>query len=65
MSLIDKFQNQGSQLDGSLNGQLPTAPLNTPSQGAIPINNTFSQGQYLNNLPDGINPDVASDVTGN
>ena len=36
-----------SSLD--LNGAIPTGPLSDPS--ITPINNTFSQGQYLLNLP--------------
>ena len=32
-----------------LNGAAPTGPLSDPSVGSI--NNTFAQGQYLNNLP--------------
>jgi hypothetical protein len=33
-----------------INGAIPTGPLSDPSAGSI--NNTFSQGQYLNNLPE-------------
>jgi len=36
-----------SQLD--INGQTPVAPLSDPSTPSI--NDSFSQGQYLNNLP--------------
>lgn len=36
-----------SQLD--INGVAPTVPLSDPSYGSI--NDSFSQGQYLNNLP--------------
>jgi len=32
-----------------INGAIPTGPLSDPSVGSI--NNTFAQGQYLNNLP--------------
>jgi len=63
MSLIDKFQNQGTQLDGQLDGQLPTAPLRDGS--VPPINNTFIKGQYLLNIPTGVNIDNAADITGN
>jgi hypothetical protein len=46
----DGFNNslpKPSLLD--LNGAIPIGPLSDPSVGSI--NNTFSQGQYLNNLP--------------
>ena len=32
-----------------INGAIPTGPLSDPS--VVSINNSFSQGQYLNNLP--------------
>ena len=38
---------QPSGLD--INGQVPVGPLSDPSVPSI--NNSFSQGQYLNNLP--------------
>jgi len=63
MSLIDRFQNQGTQLDGQLDGALPTAPLRAGN--VPPINNTFQNGQYLNNIPTGVNVANASDITGN
>jgi hypothetical protein len=61
MSLFNMMQNQGTQLDGSLDGQLPTAPLRDGS--TPPINNTFAKGQYLLNIPNGVNLDNATDNT--
>lgn len=44
---VNNILPQPSLLD--INGAIPTGPLSDPSVGSI--NNTFSQGQYLNNLP--------------
>jgi hypothetical protein len=41
------FLPQPSGLD--INGQIPSVALNDPNTPSI--NNSFSQGQYLNNLP--------------
>ena len=44
---VNNILPQPSLLD--INGAIPTGPLSDPSVGSI--NNSFSQGQYLNNLP--------------
>lgn len=56
MSLIQKFETEGTLFDGELNGVRPQAPLN--NTGTPFINNTFDKGQYLNNLPNDIDTDV-------
>jgi len=52
MSIISKFTEDGSIFDGDLNGSLPTGPLTDGT--TLPINTTFKNGQYLDNLPSGI-----------
>ncbi len=44
---VGNFLPQPSLLD--INGQLPVGPLSDPNVPSI--NNSFSQGEYLNNLP--------------
>jgi hypothetical protein len=44
---VGNFLPQPSLLD--INGQTPVGPLSDPNVPSI--NNSFSQGQYLNNLP--------------
>jgi hypothetical protein len=44
---VVNFLPQPSQFD--ISGVLPTGPLNDPNTPSV--NNSFSQGQYLNNLP--------------
>ena len=58
MSLIQKFEEDGTLLDGSLNGAKPKVALN--NTGKPFINDTFSKGEYLNNLPGDI--DVPSEI---
>jgi len=66
MSLIKIFDEQGTLLDGELNGSKPKAALNNTSKPFI--NNTFSKGEYLNNLPGDIDVqdeiNRAKDITG-
>ena len=66
MSLIKIFEERGTLLDGELNGSKPKAALNSTSKPFI--NNTFSKGEYLNNLPGDIDVpneiDRARDITG-
>lgn len=45
---LDPTSLAQSQLD--LDGVAPTGPLNDPSYGTI--NNSFSKGKYLDNLPE-------------
>tara|TARA_B110000977_G_scaffold55626_1_gene75820 strand:+ start:370 stop:570 length:201 start_codon:yes stop_codon:yes gene_type:complete len=65
MSLIKKFETEGTLLDGELNGSRPKAPMN--NTGKAFINGTFDKGEYLNNLPNDIDTDVersrAADAT--
>jgi hypothetical protein len=63
MSILQKFQEQGTLLDGTLNGGKPLAALKDPS--TLPINNTFRNGEYDTALPDGVQTSRATDVTGN
>lgn len=44
---VTNFLPQPSLLD--INGQRPTSPLSDPNTPSI--NNSFSRGEYLNNLP--------------
>jgi len=52
MSLIQKFESEGTLFDGELNGARPKAPLN--NTGKAFLNGTFDKGEYLNNLPNDI-----------
>ena len=63
MSILQKFNQQGTLLDGSINGSRPTAALRDPA--TLPINNTFRFGEYDTALPDGIETTRATDITGN
>jgi len=63
MSILKKFQEQGTLLDGTLNGGKPLAALKDPA--TIPINNTFRNGEYDVALPDGVQTSRATDTTGN
>lgn len=63
MSILQKFNQQGTLLDGNLNGGRPSAALK--DAGTLPINNTFRNGEYDTALPDGVEPTRATDVTGN
>lgn len=66
MSLIKKFETEGTLLDGELNGAKPKVPMN--NTGKPFINDTFNKGEYLNNLPGDIDVpseiDRARDITG-
>ena len=66
MSLINKFETEGTLFDGELNGSKPQVAMN--NTGKPFINDTFKKGQYLNNLPNDIDsPDEirrAQDITG-
>ena len=62
MSIKSQFESNGTPLSVN-NGSLPTGPL---TDGVtLPINTTFNNGQYLNNLPNGIDSNLAQDITGN
>ena len=63
MSILKKFQEQGTLLDGTLNGGKPLAALKDPA--TRPINTTFKNGEYDASLPDGVQTSRATDVTGN
>ncbi len=63
MSILKKFKDQGTLLDGTLNGGRPTGALKDPA--TKPINNTFRNGEYDTALPDGVETSRAADVTGN
>jgi hypothetical protein len=63
MSILQKFNRQGTLLDGSMNGGRPSAALKDPA--TLPINNTFRNGEYDTALPDGVETSRASDITGN
>ena len=63
MSIISKFIEEGSVFDGDLNGALPTGPLSDGN--VLPVNTTFKNGQYLDNLPNGIPNTRLLDNTGN
>jgi len=52
MSLIAKFEDAGSPYQAAPGGAIPRGPLTDGN--VLPINNTFSQGQYYNNLPSDI-----------
>ena len=59
MSLIQKFETEGTFFDGELNGVRPRGPLNNTARPFI--NGTFDKGEYLNNLPNDIDtPDEIS-----
>ncbi len=58
MALLDKFQKDGTVLT-PLKGNRPTATL---VRDTIPVNNTFSKGQYQNYVVD---TPRAQDLTGN
>ena len=62
MGLLDRLKTKGTVLS-PLRGTKPTASL---VKDSIPVNNTFSKGQYQNFVVD-IKVDVgrASDLTGN
>ena len=62
MSIKSQFEENGTPLSVN-NGNLPTGPLTDGTTGQI--NTTFNNGQYLNNVPEGINPDRVADITGN
>jgi len=49
MSLIAKFEEDGSFFEAAPDGAKPRGPLK--AAGVIGINNTFENGEYLNNLP--------------
>jgi hypothetical protein len=49
MSLIQKFTEDGSFFEAAPDGAKPRGPLKAP--GILSINNTFQNGEYLNNLP--------------
>lgn len=59
MALKDRFETGGSTLN-SLKGGLPTTSLKAGD--IIPVNNTFSKGQYRDYVLD---TDKATDLTGN
>ena len=65
MSIIKKFETDGTLFDGELNGSKPVVAQN--NTGTPFINDTFAKGQYLNNLPNDIDTDVerarAADTT--
>lgn len=66
MALLNKFRKDGSILT-PLKGNRPTTSLSTPS-GVIPVNNTFSKGQYQTYVLDtktGVELARAQDLTGN
>ena len=52
MSLIKQFEERGTLYDGELNGARPRVAQN--NTGTPFINDTFSKGEYLNNLPNDI-----------
>lgn len=52
MSLIEKFDTEGTLFDGELNGARPRVAQN--NTGKPFINGTFNKGEYLNNLPNDI-----------
>ena len=58
MALLDKFQKDGTLLT-PLKGSKPTSTL---VKDVIPVNNTFSKGQYQNYV---VNTSRAQDLTGN
>ncbi len=58
MPLLNKLETEGSILT-PLNGQQPKASLQA---GAIPVNNTFSKGTYVDFVS---NTPRAVDTTGN
>ena len=58
MPLLNKLETEGSILT-SLNGQQPKASLQS---GAIPVNNTFSKGTYVDFVSEAPR---AVDTTGN
>lgn len=60
MSIKSQFEENGTPLSVN-DGNLPTGPLTDGT--TIPINTTFNNGQYLNNVPEGINPDRIADLT--
>jgi hypothetical protein len=58
MALLDKLQKDGTVLT-PLRGTRPTATL---VRDTIPVNNTFSKGQYQNYV---VNTPRSLDTTGN
>ena len=56
MSLIKKFEENGSSFEAADQGSTPNGALKAPN--ILGINDTFSKGQYLNNLPNDIDTDV-------
>lgn len=56
MSLIKKFDEQGSLYEAAPQGATPNAALN--GTGTPFLNGTFDKGQYLNNLPNDIDTDA-------
>lgn len=58
MPLLKKLETEGSTLT-PLNGQQPKSSLQS---GAIPVNNTFSKGTYIDYVSESPN---ATDNTGN
>jgi hypothetical protein len=58
MALLDKLQKDGTVLT-PLRGTRPTATL---VKDVIPVNNTFSKGQYQNYV---VNTPRSLDLTGN